>query len=857
MILFMNVKVTSKGISVYDRGMLKNYQRYQIFCYTLSSLSVIPWSKVFLYIEVDETQVQFKDAVFNHARRLFPDAVIEPRQLAYQKEWQKVVEDIEAINDELVLYSGNDDHVFIDSTLDAILGLESKMLQSLDNSHHVIGSCTHLPEVISDVVNRPSFTLDDGFLVGRLPKGRDKTGLNFISMLLVSKAVLRSWWFSTDYGDSEIRRTDGTPASNCFVQCDFESVCVVSLREIIRHFDAYSHNKVDIANCPPLTIPEGFFENNIILQYGGTPKSGVTLVDSLNPDNSAVAEDGADWQTTLDEIPLFWRDAVAETKILREATKEDLVAAMAVRVEAIVSGSHLKALGTELDSMHRIYDCISHAGGKMRMSPIELATIQDRLFYNWSHKLMMNRSLHVNLMTENRHKVRLSVVIDDPGGKIASEMESFDLSSLHMAGVNVVWLITPYDGCDLSVNGANIAKTFQLGSVVATLFHDSTYICDSFETVNAHPSVRHSQPSIGKFDYFLESSVKLAAGGIVLWLDTSPSAIKNILVMLSKRMILEQLAESLCSEKNDIVRLVSMTNIDSLPFEGLIGTAALRCTARQLLADLSKTHEQCSDKTARRLAILPNIKSSRLDISLPSITDTHNFTQTQRIANKWLLDSDEIMSLLKQSYDWCYHSRINIGYKYYKGTGVRQDYLLAYMWTKLVCNDFSTYNDSSIFASRVTETQFSNVQNIVDHNLATIVSKMSKTQLSQAQCLVSEFFVKTKENVWLFNAAMRGSPIHQQCLGNMYAKNIGVARNFVTAYMWTCLALERRSCSYVWPSLTSDQISNGNQLLSFLGNVMTKDQIGEAQYLVGKWECIEYGSDRVHKYQKWVSANKT
>ena len=111
---------------------------------------------------------------------------------------------------------------------------------------------------------------------------------------IVNKALLHFWWFGNDYGDSKMIRTD-CPGGSSKSVISPETACLIPYREIVRHYDAYSHACIDINACPPLFIPNGFFENKIkILYCSENRKEGYVHVNPTLKNYSTVDKNGAD-----------------------------------------------------------------------------------------------------------------------------------------------------------------------------------------------------------------------------------------------------------------------------------------------------------------------------------------------------------------------------------------------------------------------------------------------------------------------------------------------------------------------------------------------------------------------------------
>lgn len=594
MILFLSVKITDRYITYYDRGLLSRPERYKVFCYTLSSYSVIPWSAVRLYIEFDETQIQHKDFVLNYARRLFPEAVIKPHRLVFQEEWQAAVRDLSEMDDKLIFLTCNDDHPFIDSNLDAILALESYMRKISKEHPYVASVFSHWTELLPhDAVDQIAyqFYVDGEHLViegGVL----DVT----ISIQIVTYEILESWFFKMDYGRRAFWRTDSIGIVK------YAGILVVPLREICRHFDAYQHAGIDSSICPPLDIPDGFFEQNIRLQYGGTPAPRITLVDALNPDNAFLSEDGADWQTTLDEIPLFWRSAVSETRIIRPPTNKDKrsTEVMRLKIAAAASVSHC--------SLFHIYNLIGPPSG-LCLTLTELATAQSSLnnsFITYARQ----RGLTVRRLNHRNHQIAVSVVIEDVGGHLArahgrmdsaAKMQELDLLSLREAGVELVWITSPEIGGLMWL--ANTSASF------------------SFDPYIFSPML---QPIL-----WLEAVMRLALGDVILWLAPPCQIItRDVVLMFKKPEILEQLFIELYVRNNDIVKL--QYSDDGVI--KIIGIVSLRGSATRLINNQSDDQrkgrmaaerlrfESLSKTTAERLNDLRDLQLVQFEVNLTDYT---------------------------------------------------------------------------------------------------------------------------------------------------------------------------------------------------------------------------------------------
>ena len=322
MILFVNTFLAnegSKGTNVtYDRGLLPDSDRVDVFKYSLASFAVIPWSQVVIHYDLDTDYQGRRGELDSWIRTHFPEATVHHSRLERQDDWKVALRPILDHEDPLVWFYCNHDHIFIDYELDLLLRIERR-LQEMSRVHPYV-SCafSHWPELLAfarDVTSdwriaAPLLEMHDDYSVFGF-RSND-------SIQIVNKSVLRYWWYEHDYGDAWLPRSDRLGTRCTGVETP-EIRCVVPHRELVRHFDGYSHKGVDIRDCPPLAIPRGFFEQNIrILYCGDEPEAGYVTVNPLKAHYSATDPAGADMRGVLEDLPLFWRSRITETRIGRD-----------------------------------------------------------------------------------------------------------------------------------------------------------------------------------------------------------------------------------------------------------------------------------------------------------------------------------------------------------------------------------------------------------------------------------------------------------------------------------------------------------------------------------------------------------
>ena len=89
--------------------------------------------------------------------------------------------------------------------------------------------------------------------------------------------------------------------------------------------------------CPPLFIPEGFFESDIKILYGSDErKSGYVNVNPAARNYSVLDSDGVDPKCTLEDLPLFWRSRISK---IEYGLKLDSVSLLRHRNEEVLKSA--------------------------------------------------------------------------------------------------------------------------------------------------------------------------------------------------------------------------------------------------------------------------------------------------------------------------------------------------------------------------------------------------------------------------------------------------------------------------------------------------------------------------------------
>lgn len=306
MIVIFNVKISNHRFFTHNRPNLKNYCRSEIFKYCLTSYSYFNSlvSRYFLFVQLDDELLAKKDEVEYHVNKTFP---IEKTEVFWYRnntiqDWQNNSHLWNSVQDDVLLFAGNDDHIFVDYNL-ASLKNAINILQHEDNQHSAL-YFSHWPEAIRMAFHHKAELHPSGDFV-------HFDWCNHDAIRIIRKELWNHYWFDLV---GENMTSEGFYRTDVFNQMNegkFPVKTFVPTKEMFRHFDGYSHVGGMFCSFPPLEIPEGFFDKKIQIKFGYD-----TIDDSfinVNPNAKYLkAEDikGHDDWWTLEKMPLFWKDRI-------------------------------------------------------------------------------------------------------------------------------------------------------------------------------------------------------------------------------------------------------------------------------------------------------------------------------------------------------------------------------------------------------------------------------------------------------------------------------------------------------------------------------------------------------------------
>jgi hypothetical protein len=345
MILFINVFITKAFATSYDRGRWDMQDRLDVFKYSLASMSVIPWSKVIIYCELDGCYQHRRDELDQYIESLFGKCSNYPNRIDKHSKWKEAMQEVFAVpGDDLVWFSCNDDHIFIDYNLDVLEAIQQRMKELIaGGTENVASYISHWPEMLCHANYGHQYPI-----LEQRREFFEVDWVNIDSIQILSKSVLRHWWFSHEYGDDVfLIRSDGNLIGKgpdyIHINQDLSLRTLIPLREQARHFDGYCRpymlgGSADINRCTPLFVPPGFFENKIAISYcQNNRKDSSVHVNPVLANYSTVDENGADCKWMIEDMPMFWVPRLADIDFGPEIDRGILIAARNKAVQLIAN----------------------------------------------------------------------------------------------------------------------------------------------------------------------------------------------------------------------------------------------------------------------------------------------------------------------------------------------------------------------------------------------------------------------------------------------------------------------------------------------------------------------------------------
>jgi hypothetical protein len=328
MILFCNTFITETkptvGKGYVFRENLKSFSNFDIFKYSLASLAVAyPWSKVILKITLDDIyksrQQELEDFIKSEFKKF--DLILEWQRNEYQNDW---IQDYKLLNDDLIWFYCNHDHIFFDSNTQHL----GELVNEMRNENLCSLQFSHWPENIrmaklggSDITRNPSTYCIHNNSISII-------STNFDSIQIITKDLYYSWWCEGEFNHVRLPRPDFFGIGLVEIKPIPHHKVIIPLKEICRHFDGYQHVYPQITNnqCPAIDIPYGFFENDIKIRYGYNDyKEGWININPINPNYYAYDKTGVDYKFTLEDLPLVWKNRISTIDSNPDIDEEEML----------------------------------------------------------------------------------------------------------------------------------------------------------------------------------------------------------------------------------------------------------------------------------------------------------------------------------------------------------------------------------------------------------------------------------------------------------------------------------------------------------------------------------------------------
>ncbi len=357
MVLLFNIFLTGQsstngaweraGIG-YDRGNLNRPNKLEILKYSLASYAVAyPWRRAILNLQIDpnyltlDNQQELKDFVFQIFKNT--EVIYSDKRNIIQQDW---IDTYSLINDDLIFYQCNHDHIFIDSStkyLSELVELKEKY------GDYFTISTSHFPEAIRtskcgyidhNEDSPKSFSTNYEFHDNYL----SKTSTTLDSLIIITKKLYEDWFLKGKWnkiqvppnifpsGQIELPRTEGVGIIGLGGIRDIlqiplpQQTLITPFKELFRHFDGYNHQFITNNQCPSIDIPPGFFENNIKIRYGYNDyKEGWVNINPKSEYYYAYDKSGVDYKFTLEDIPLVWKDRISIIDSNPNIDKEEMI----------------------------------------------------------------------------------------------------------------------------------------------------------------------------------------------------------------------------------------------------------------------------------------------------------------------------------------------------------------------------------------------------------------------------------------------------------------------------------------------------------------------------------------------------
>jgi len=293
------------------RGLYRNDSHsVEVFKYTLSSVvDSYNWKKVIINVEFADSLQDKKEELFSYIKNLFKkyELILSDKRCGYQSDWKKLYE---ILDDDLIYFCCNHDHVFIDDNTDDFKKCVDEFRSTFSQESATL-YFSHWPEVMMMFLNS-KVNIKNTFAY--------TNSENIDSIQIITKKTYHQWWFTKNFESTFLPRTDYFGYSIPYTPNKYQAV---PYKEYFKHYDGYTHitpnqnDKALISNISsPLFIPNGFFDNNIKINIGYEENiDGEVNINLSKKNYTVIDKNGTDLKIYKNEIPFFWKNKITKLDV--------------------------------------------------------------------------------------------------------------------------------------------------------------------------------------------------------------------------------------------------------------------------------------------------------------------------------------------------------------------------------------------------------------------------------------------------------------------------------------------------------------------------------------------------------------
>lgn len=331
MIVWFNNKITDiRRGDMGSRHGLKFWDRFDVtrYCFaSMASLSPIV-SKFFFNLEMADTHAGKEKEMEDWIRSIFPaDKIgsISWKRVNWYNEHLEIRKEFDSVDDNTIYWATCEDYMFTDNNLNLIK--EADDLVKNDPYPYTLLFPCHYPEQLARAISSlHEITSNKNFVAvmcrETIPGIFKKS--SFYELLDNCHAEKPGRLMYCP--ENCILAEGGGVIGNDLLVFKGNTKLWSPTKELFRHYDGYNHVSIDPGKCPRLTIPNNFFEKNMVIKYGFNDRDPFSI--NINPFKELVTVDpnGADYNHWLpDELPLFWKPYIKEIIINEDLNWEQLV----------------------------------------------------------------------------------------------------------------------------------------------------------------------------------------------------------------------------------------------------------------------------------------------------------------------------------------------------------------------------------------------------------------------------------------------------------------------------------------------------------------------------------------------------